>query len=805
MKRFIFPLISLSVIVLELVLCFTGPMALTKTPSLYIAPLLNVGGSDEDLDAAYYKVEQTVAQTKSFDVISRQLLEDYLIDRGTGKESVNVKKQKGYKEHLAVARDLGVDRLLLSILTVTRKRVELVTILRDVESGDILVRNNFASASMEDLLNEISATGKPLDMVEAMTVGTNGISVFDLMFFFLIFCQILYTLFYIFKKTKRGYEEFLIFLSFMLFLFAYIYALNANMSYVQRFIAMKGELGMAESTEMEQLFAAVRFLPFLFINLFFYIKKGIVMGKTTSFRERLSRWALPLAMGSAFLSGIAYPSFLSLDGFGALAWVALIPLFLLLHIVSWRRGVFYGLVYGALQATIINYWHGTFNYIALPFSTILIVLQYVPFMMILVGLMKVNNKHNYLLLPVAWVIFDYLRSIGFTGYPWGLIGATQYSFTWFIQLASVTGVWGLSFLVVLCNSTLTHMLLHWRDRKLNRPFIFFLILFVMTLIWGGLTIHFLEKEEPRDTARLSLIQQNSDPRRHDYNSTFETLTRLTNEAIESWGEKPDLVVWPEGAFKSDIRYWQMPEYKYSNRASLVNDFLKYVKDNELWLITGSQDHEFVTDDMGEEQRNNFNAGVFLNPQGEIVDIYHKIQLVPFSEYFPYQDELPFIAGLLEKFDTSNWTVGQRKLTFQHPKFGFNTPICFEDVFPGYQRGFMKNNTDIIVNITNDFWSLTPVEAKQHGVHALFRTVENRRPMVRATCSGYTVYFDRFGRIISEAEGYYTEAYLNVEVPLYESRPTLYSLYGDWFPYYCAIMVFILLIYNLIKRRKQIII
>ncbi|MFO7782299.1 MAG: nitrilase-related carbon-nitrogen hydrolase, partial [Spirochaetia bacterium] len=128
---------------------------------------------------------------------------------------------------------------------------------------------------------------------------------------------------------------------------------------------------------------------------------------------------------------------------------------------------------------------------------------------------------------------------------------------------------------------------------------------------------------------------------------------------------------------------------------------------------------------------------------------------------------------------------------EHPRFGFSTPICFEDIFPNEVRGFVRNGAEVIVNISNDYWSLTPVQAKQHFIGSVFRTVENRRPMVRATASGLTAHIDRWGRIRATAP-YYEEAYLvaDVKIPA-DDVTTVYTRFGDWFPLASAAAVILM--------------
>ncbi len=127
--------------------------------------------------------------------------------------------------------------------------------------------------------------------------------------------------------------------------------------------------------------------------------------------------------------------------------------------------------------------------------------------------------------------------------------------------------------------------------------------------------------------------------------------------------------------------------------------------------------------------------------------------------------------------------GKVMTVFKHPDFNFSTPICFEDLFPDYVRGFVNNGADVIINISNDYWSLTETEGMQHFINGLFRAVENRRYVVRATASGLTGVIDRKGEIIDTVP-FYEQHYLNTEIPVNNRlniERTVYTKYGDWFP------------------------
>ena len=172
--------------------------------------------------------------------------------------------------------------------------------------------------------------------------------------------------------------------------------------------------------------------------------------------------------------------------------------------------------------------------------------------------------------------------------------------------------------------------------------------------------------------------------------------------------------------------------------------------------------------------------MLFSPQGERVATYHKVHLVPFTEYFPFQERLPGAYELLKSFDVYLWEPGKERLVFRHPRFTFATPICFEDAFPDDIRRFVQGGAEVILNLSNDYWSLSEVEARQHYANSLFRAVENPRPLLRSTASGLTAHVDSRGRLQAVLPAY-TEGWLVADVPLPPASTTFYTRHGDWFP------------------------
>jgi len=603
----------------------------------------------------------------------------------------------------------------------------------------------------------------------------------------------------------------------LLFLFSYIYALNANMDYVQRFIATGGNLRLARDTSEERIIAWLRHGPLLLGGAGAFI--GFRLAYRRRFRElwmgpsAVRTWAFPLVLLSVILAALSFPSFVHLDGLGFLAFVALVPLFVVLRQVSYGWGVFYGVCFGVFFNLILNYWLGPYSLVSLLMTVVLFLVLYVLFMAPALWIFHSVRRGRFLVFPLAWVVFDYLRSVGFLGYPWGFFGLTQYRFLPLIQTAAVTGVWGVSFVVLLVNAGLasavcSHMALfrRWGETEEPRrcslgPMYLAVGVLVGCMLLGGLRLAVETYRNPcrqAETVRIALVQQNSDPRKHDYGRTFGALKRLTDRAVR---EEPDLIAWSETAFVPNIRRWSREDPERYALAALVRDFLAYQRSLNTWLVTGNDDYVFRMDEEGRRVRADYNAAVLFSSQGRRVDTYHKVRLVPFTEHFPYRETMPRVYRLLQEFDVTFWEPGAERRVLEHPRFCFATPICFEDAFPNDVRRFVLAGAEVILNLSNDYWSLTKVEAKQHAIASLFRAVENRRPLLRSTASGLTVFIDPAGRIIRSIP-YYREAQMVVDVELPGRGITAYTRFGDWFPWAALVGVGVLLSLSLTVYRRM---
>ncbi len=831
-KLRIFGITAIIVALTELLLCYTGPIAFIPKPSLVLFPVVSSSLTEEESTTVTDLIEREMAYMKSYAIVSRDFIEEYYVRTDPEFDRTKL-TPSNYLDAHEIARELDMERYATASIYNYYYGCNLSITIRDVRSGDIISSYGFASDNFENLLKGIGKDGEVLDIQENLKNETKGVTFTDYLILGLLILQFSIGIIALFGREPGILTEIVWASALILFLFAYIHAQSANMDYMQRFIATKGMIHLAKSTALEEFYTLLRYGPILLINGIYYIYKSILKSREVRIEKKhwlyrwVTTWALPWVVVSATLFALSFPSVVSLDGFGFLAWFSLIPLFLVLLTKSPGMGIFYGTAFGVLQALMINYWHGTYRYITLHLITIAFFVQFLVFMAILVLLIRASGKWGFLIAAAAWVVFDYCRSIGIFAYPWGIIGTTQYQFLPLIQIASITGVWGISFVILLCNASLAWAIagsaFGWNRTVNNTPNRFGLInpdsapqkihpfsirtiinnpqsllpvgiffaVFILALSTGSIIFRNMEAklyDNPETpTATVVLVQQNTDPRKHDYKENLKKLMDLTDEAMLSLPDKPDLVAWPEGGTELDLTYWTKPERKESHWGKVIGEFVEYQKSMGTWLLTGTQDHKMEPLETGELKRVNFNSSVLLDPQGNIIDFFHKIRLVPFSERFPL-DKVKFngLYELFQKFNISNWGVGEERLVFQHEKMRFVTPICFEDVFSDHVRRFVLQDVDIILNISNDYWSLSPIEGRQHGILALFRSVENQRPLLRSTSSGYTVYIDATGRIHPGSPEPYTAGYTIARVPLPEKKLTFYTKWGDWFPVFCGI-------------------
>ena len=516
---------------------------------------------------------------------------------------------------------------------------------------------------------------------------------------------------------------------------------------------------------------------------------------------------------AAFVASLAFPSKYIEDGLPFLAFFYLIPMFYVIWRSRWSTVWFYGAYYGFLFYLFYNYWLETFHPLAILIAPILECIQYALLFVCIKFSKKLLKRHYSLLGALLYLAYLYLTLQGFLAYPYGNIASAVYSYTSLIQIVSVTGIWGLDCVLVLPQVILSEMLYEkdWKSNKWD----FFISLLILSSTWigGAFVKRKWENKESDRTMRIAAIQHSADTWKGGYSTykeNFENLKRLTMEAME---ENPDMVVWSETAFVPSVA-WHSAYPNNVATSRLCNDFVSFGSNLGIPLITGNPEGVIKDKELapilesGDWNWKTYNT-VILFSDGGIKGTYRKQHLVPFTEYFPYEKEFPWLYNLLLANDYKWWEEGEEATAFEYDGVKFSTPICFEDTFGYLNAEFVASGSDMLLNLSNDFWSMSVQAEKQHYQLAVFRAVENRVPLLRSTNSGITCLILPDGSTVGVLDTF-VQAWGIYEVPIYKGKnPTFYTTYPDLFGKLFVVLAFLSVLfisifdtYKIIREKQR---
>ncbi|HET7624575.1 MAG TPA: apolipoprotein N-acyltransferase [Verrucomicrobiae bacterium] len=400
-----------------------------------------------------------------------------------------------------------------------------------------------------------------------------------------------------------------------------------------------------------------------------------------------------------------------------------------------------------------------------------------------------------------WVALEMFVARIFGGFPWNLLGDSQFQIIPLIQIASFTGVYGVSFLVAWTSVSLLCAV----AAILAKPTLRSAWIAEIIFPFGAIALAFAfglhalsETPAPSRELNVALIQP-SIPQTMIWNpendfARFENLIQLSNRALTN---HVDLVIWPEAAVPGFARWDE----------NVHSAIVRFVREHHIWLILGSDDLGPLPHPTAKEKYEYYNASFLVSPEGEFVSRYRKRSLVMFGEYIPFEHALPFIKWFTPV--TGSYTPGDRAVPFEMnfpESFGrvvTSTLICFEDNFPQLVREYVHDDTDFLVNLTNNGWFGEGAAQWQHGANAIFRAVENGVPLVRCTNNGLTCWADRHGRLREifrdENKSIYGAGFMIVKIPLLnpgEKRAlTFYNQHGDWLGWSCVALSGLALIFS----------
>jgi len=499
-----------------------------------------------------------------------------------------------------------------------------------------------------------------------------------------------------------------------------------------------------------------------------------------------------LSAFSGLLLVLAFPKF----NLEILAWVAFIPWLWATRKKSPLLAAYLGLITGFVFFTGLLYWvYGVLTeyghlpgpvgifflivlnaYLAIYFSVFSFLLRYIA--------ERIEFSET-LFAPFFWVSLEYLRGIVFSGFPWGLLGYSQFLFPSMVQISDVTGVYGVSFLIVLVNVSLfrlTQSLLDQARSQALKEVVAAVIIVALTVIYGQMRLINLNQgikgEKP---FFVSLIQGNI---RQDmkWEPQFQEETvRIYSDLTHQVGrQQPDLIIWPETA----TPFFFQSAYFFQSR------ILELAQQTSVPLLFGSPAFERTGSRI-----NYFNSAFLISPEKKILGRYDKIHLVPFGEYAPLSSLLAFTRDIIGAIGDFTPGKGIQNLALPWGKFG--VLICYEAIFPNLTRRFVEQGAEFLVNITNDAWFGRTSAPYQHLSMVTLRAVENRVFIARAANTGISAFIDSGGRIFLSS-GLFTRESLSGKIYLNKSR-TFYTKWGDLFAYTCLSFTGFLLIFFRSKR------
>ena len=434
-----------------------------------------------------------------------------------------------------------------------------------------------------------------------------------------------------------------------------------------------------------------------------------------------------------------------------------------------------------------------------------------------------------------YTLYEWVKSTGFIGYPWGTISSAMYRWHSFTQLAAITGTYGITFLTVMFDGLIAEgsdcFIKSLRLQKIHRIDFYaaplnvakvFGILFAITLFWGS--YEYNKPRTPDKVLSTVMVQQNADPWvSGDNDETVLLSEQLSQKKIDEQvkiGKKPQLIVWSEGSLQGHFPN----AYDYYTWSPQEMPLIDFIQDNKIPFLTGGIVRKIIKTDPEDEDSPSivkyYNVSLMFDGSGNYRGYYGKLHLVPFAESIPGIDN-PVVKKLFKKIVgiSAGWTAGEQLTYFEipcdyyaekttprvnninitvpykgknaveQPLVRICTPICFDDAFTDVIRPLFLNGAELFVNLTDDSWSLKKSSEYQHFCIASYRAIEYRTTLVRSTNAGYSVVVSPSGAVIAD-QPLFQESSVAVDVPIYKRELTPYARFGNWLPYSCIVIFFI---------------
>lgn len=497
-----------------------------------------------------------------------------------------------------------------------------------------------------------------------------------------------------------------------------------------------------------------------------------------------------LTLFSAFLISMVSPNFFTINGYGLLSFIALVPIILVFYSCkSLKEHFIFAFIFGFSFVCIAHYWLWFFEdyrVATLGGAALTIGVETAINTGFVFATKRLKPTIRALLFACIWALAEHMKGTGDVAFPWALISYAFYDVPVFNQIIDLTGLAYLSFILALTNAIIAEIIIAWQVKPFKNLILLVICLVSINLIYGTLKILEPSPKIKRFFSML-LVQQNDDVWENNKKSIEPHVKLVKKYFKDSPSKKPDIILSGETITYSDPRLSYYYDKETKKTISLSN-FVKEINIPQLIAapIKGTWGH--------------YNATSLIDKNGKLLKSYAKQWLVPAAEGVPWIIEFSFVNKIFDHFGWyTGWEKGKLSKIFTLPtkegNIKFYSPVCYEDAFAIQTRSAVLDGAEIFLNQSNDSWSRTVSSEKQHLVASIFRTIETRRPLVRNTNGGITSYINEKGFYQILIEPFTTATYY-LSVPIAYYNITLYAFFGDYF-----IVIFMVVILYFTRKVK----
>ncbi|MCR4662945.1 MAG: apolipoprotein N-acyltransferase [Endomicrobiaceae bacterium] len=484
-----------------------------------------------------------------------------------------------------------------------------------------------------------------------------------------------------------------------------------------------------------------------------------------------------LAILSGFLTAISFPK---INAFYFI-WIAFIPIIYVSLRNCVKNSLVYGFVFGFTNYAVSLFWMFPF----LKYNTNTIQSLIVSFLLwsylslyfaFWTGGLSFSRRHfnpiiSSLYAASSWAMLECMRTCFLTGFGWNLLGYSQASFSYIIQIADIFGVYGVSFAVIFINM----LLYYWLSTSKGTKYVLYaLSIFLLIFIYGYIKIN--KYANPYgEKISIGVVQPNIDQyKKWDEKYSNEIINTIKQDTEYFKGKNLDLIVYPETVLPGYLQY-------EGNIIDLVEEVSSYSKMN---LFSGPS-----YDDNGI-----YNSVFAVTEKGKVLERHDKNHLVIFGEFIPFKTILSKYFGILNSL--GDFSKGKYMNVLKFDNLFVGTTICSENFFPLLSRKLVLNGAKILTNHTNDAWFFDSYAPYQHFVMNIFRAVENRKNVIVAANTGISAVIDSTGDIMRKTDlnediSFTSEAYQNDVITVYDRIGNAFCFLCMFFTMFIIVIVFII--------------